>query len=208
MNKQLVTDFLHRKLDYDDETFLMKELANKPMSEGQIKDMLTRGLTPDVASQNLKKFAPLLNDFREKGLIVADAPLSFKEFKEANPGVICMRKSTLHQMEMLEYSRFSKAVEPNMNQHRIQWKIYMDMPVMIDGQQDESHIHHYKLGNQVSGYGWRIKTLSLDHKPTKEDKRKFLQAQKLYNDARSEISAIFDELGIDIIPLTSRGSGR
>ena len=206
-NESLMNQFLMRKMEYDDETLLLQELQENPMSEGQVKDMLTRGLHSDQATKQIKKFASILEDFRSRGLIVPDALPSFQEFVDSNPGIICIRKSTFNQMEMAEYSTFKTAIQGSTYEKSKQWKLYDDMPLQTEGQNDVSYVHHYKYNGKVSGFGWKVKTFTLDFNVSQEEVRKFNFAVSLYEDARKQIQAIFNDLEIETIPLELRGRG-
>ena len=59
MNKKpsshLMAQFLNRKLEYDDESILLRELSEKPLSEALVEDMFTRGLDKLEAAQLRKR---------------------------------------------------------------------------------------------------------------------------------------------------------
>tara|TARA_B100000959_G_C14759317_1_gene532612 strand:+ start:184 stop:792 length:609 start_codon:yes stop_codon:yes gene_type:complete len=197
-------EFLAVKEKYDAETELVKQLKKKPLTEGQVIDMITRGYSQLEVAQRMEKFRPLISDLRTRGLIIDDTPLSFKEFKEANVGVICMKQSTFAQMTITEYERFKSALRPassDMLFSRAEvkpWKLYEDLPLSIEGQYSSDYINHYRMNNgKISGSGWNVETSLLVSNPLSfDDEKKFNEASKLYKNARSEIKAIFNELEI------------
>ena len=71
-----MTEFLERKQLYDAESQLLQELDKKPMTEGQIKDMLTRGYSELETAKMSTRFEKLVIDLRARGLVVDDTPLS------------------------------------------------------------------------------------------------------------------------------------
>ena len=204
MNRTTMQEFLAVKEQYDAETELVKQLKKKPLTEGQVIDMVTRGYSQLEIARRMEKFRPLISDLRTRGLIIDDAPVSFKEFKEANAGVICMKQSTFAQMEIEEYERFKGALQPHssdmlFNRAEVKsWKLYEDMPLNIEGQYSSDYVIHYKLNNgKASGSGWNVQTSLLVSNPlSKDDENKFNEASKLYKNARSEIKAIFKDLDI------------
>jgi len=208
-----ITEFLSLKNQYDAESELMTELEKKPLSEGQVKDMMTRGFNDKDAAINLKRFNGLIDELRNRGLVVDDAPVSYSDFKKANPGVICLRQSTFYQMELEEFERFKNGVRGDSddwfsNSESRSWKLYDDMPIEQEGQGDTEKVIHYKYnGTKYTGYGWRTITRLLHHPLTPEDQRKVVVANRLYEQARNEIDSIFKELGIDVMPNEDRGTG-
>ena len=198
-------EFLAVKNKYDAETELVKQLEKKPLTEGQVIDMITRGYSELEIAERMDKFRNLISDLRTRGLIVADAPVSFKEFKEANAGIICMKSSTFAQMTITEYERFKSALRPENSDilwrsaEVKSWKLYEDMPLNIDGQYSSDYINHYRLNNgKLSGSGWNVQTSLLVSNPLSNDEEKrFNEASKLYKNARSEIKTIFKDLEIE-----------
>ena len=205
-----MTEFLERKQLYDAESQLLQELEKKPMTEGQIKDMLTRGYSELETAKMATRFEKLVIDLRARGLVVDDTPLSYSEFKKSNPGVICMRQSTFYQMQLDEYDRFKNALEPTnrsmlvSHQPPKQWKVYQDLPMDKQGQHGNDYVYHYKYGNKLTGNGWKVVTNLLSSATGVDARSKIGNAENLYQQARNEIASIFNDLEIPITPKTDR----
>jgi len=210
MEKTVMTEFLERKQLYDAESQLLQELDKKPMTEGQIKDMLTRGYSELETAKMSTRFEKLVIDLRARGLVVDDTPLSYSEFKKSNPGVICMRQSTFYQMQLDEYDRFKNALEPTnrsmlvSHQPPKQWKVYQDLPMDKQGQHGNDYVYHYKYGNKLTGNGWKVVTNLISSPLNIDDRSKVGNAENLYQQARNEIASIFNDLEIPITPKTDR----
>ena len=210
MEKTVMTEFLERKQLYDAESQLLQELDKKPMTEGQIKDMLTRGYSELETAKMATRFEKLVIDLRARGLVVDDTPLSYSEFKKSNPGVICMRQSTFYQMQLDEYDRFKNALEPTNRSMLVsyqptkQWKVYQDLPMDKQGQHGNDYVYHYKYGNKLTGNGWKVVTNLLSSPLDIDDRSKVGNAENLYQQARNEIASIFKDLQIPITPKTDR----
>ena len=210
MEKTVMTEFLERKQLYDAESQLLQELDKKPMTEGQIKDMLTRGYSELETAKMATRFEKLVIDLRARGLVVDDTPLSYSEFKKSNPGVICMRQSTFYQMQLDEYDRFKNALEPTNRsmlmsyQPTKQWKVYQDLPMDKQGQHGNDYVYHYKYGNKLTGNGWKVVTNLLASATGVDARSKIGNAENLYQQARNEIASIFKDLQIPITPKTDR----
>ena len=123
MNKTTMQEFLAVKEKYDAETELVKQLKKKPLTEGQVIDMITRGYSQLEVAQRMEKFRPLISDLRTRGLIIDDTPLSFKEFKEANVGVICIKQSTFSRRERRQgHQRFCHRSHRH-HHHPFRWQL-------------------------------------------------------------------------------------
>ena len=210
MDQTIMTSFLNRKKQYDAESDLMKELENKPMSEGQVMDMLTRGFTDYEAATNKRYFEDLILEFKKQGLIVKDSSITFSQFKKDNPGVIVFRQSTFYQMELGEYERFRNALAPENKAMLIKraepivWKLYEDMPLDLFGQGYPDNVAHYKHGNKITGYGWKVATNLLPSPLDRDDQQKINNAERIYAQARNEIAEVFNKLEIPITPEAER----
>ena len=97
------SELLQLKKQYDQENELLQELEKNPMSEGQLNDVLGRGRTALEFATIQKRLSPLLDELRERKLIVDDSPMSFEEFKKANPN--CKRKYQEHCTDNLKNIR-------------------------------------------------------------------------------------------------------
>jgi len=205
-----MTEFLERKQLYDAESQLLQELEKKPMTEGQIKDMLTRGYSELETAKMATRFEKLVIDLRARGLVVDDTPLSYSEFKKSNPGVICMRQSTFYQMQLDEYDRFKNALEPTNRSMLVsyqptkQWKVYQDLPMDKQGQHGNDYVYHYKYGNKLTGNGWKVVPNLLSSATGVDDRSKIGNAENLYQQARDEIASIFNDLEIPVTPKADR----
>ena len=210
MEKTVMTEFLERKQLYDAESQLLQELEKKPMTEGQIKDMLTRGYSELETAKMATRFEKLVIDLRARGLVVDDTPLSYSEFKKSNPGVICMRQSTFYQMQLDEYDRFKNALEPTNRSMLVsyqptkQWKVYQDLPMDKQGQHGNDYVYHYKYGNKLTGNGWKVVPNLLSSATGVDDRSKIGNAENLYQQARDEIASIFNDLEIPVTPKADR----
>ena len=220
--ESLTNEFLKIKKQYDDETDLLRQLEKKPISEGQLVDMLNRGRTDVEVSALEKRLRPMLDDLRKRDMIVQDAPTSFADFKKANPNLVCIKASTLQQMEAVEYQTFSALFKKagtdifykmrNVNYDG--FRVYQDLPIESPGQGFEKVRHFvYTKNNKdfVSGRGFMIdNTLHRLNVPkgqinlTMEDQQVFSSAQRLYMDARKEIADIFKDLELTIVPENKR----
>ena len=131
MNKEsLMSQFIMRKMEYEDESIVLQELQEKPMSEGQVHDILTRGLSSTEKANAIKRYTPLLKELRGKGMIIPDNQISFKDFVESNPGCLILRESSYYQMELQEVSAFKQA-KSNRN---TPFKMYRNMLLPQTGQ--------------------------------------------------------------------------
>ena len=210
MEKTVMTEFLERKQLYDAESQLLQELEKKPMTEGQIKDMLTRGYSDLETAKMSHRFEELVIDLRARGLVVDDTPLSYTEFKKVNPGVITMRQSTFYQMQLDEYDRFKNALEPTNRSMLVnyqppkQWKVYEDLPMDKQGQHGTEYVYHYKYGNKLTGNGWKVVTNLISSPLDVDDRSKVGNAERLYQQARNEIASIFNDLEIPVTPEADR----
>ena len=105
--KTVTTEFLNHKRQYDAENELIAKLELNPMSKGQVIEMLSRGYTEYEQAQNNNKFAELVQQLEDRGLIVPDSKKSFDQFVSENPGILCLHQSSLQQMDIEEYEKFS-----------------------------------------------------------------------------------------------------
>ena len=195
-----LSEFLDIKEQYDAETELVKQLKKKPLSNAQVVDMLTRGLTNEQSARQIMKFKGLLNDLRMRGLIVEDSPQSFKEFSDANAGYIIIRRSDYAQMTLSELRRFKDALNTEQgmfsNAKAKGYKVYDNFPMDEHGQKENSFVRHYLYPPRQSGSGWNVQVTRLGQQISKEDEKAFNTASRIYADARGRIRLIFKELGI------------
>ena len=199
-----MNEFMTIKQQYDAESELMAELEKKPLSEGQVKDMMTRGYNDVDAATNLKRFNNLIGELKSRGLVIKDSPVSYADFKKANTGSVVIKISTYRQMELDELRRLKDHITPSHpfeQDRKKQLALYDDSPLDIIGQGGEN-IHHYKYSQnrvvKITGSGWRTVLHLLPPNPTGEDLSKANAAARLYNDARAEIKTIFDGLGLEL----------
>ena len=204
----LTTEFIKRKRQYEDENDLIAELEKNPMSLGQVKEMLTRGYSDYETAQAERRFATLIDDLYKRGLVVPDSPKSYDQFKKENPGLICIKRSTMQQMDIVEYDRFQKAfvntkvplVGTSADQLKYKgYKVYDDIPLDLVGQAGNvvrhySYIENGKKFTSGSGYLVRFEHLNLKDEPSKM--KYFSEASRLYNKARNEIDDRFKKLGL------------
>ena len=207
MNKEsLMSQFIMRKMEYEDESIVLQELQEKPMSEGQVHDILTRGLSSTEKANTIKRYTPLLKELRGKGMIIPDNQISFKDFVESNPGCLIMRESSYYQMELQEVSAFKQA-KSNRN---TPFKMYSDMPLSQTGQGGD-FVHHYITRGKYTGFGWKVKTHLISTEngavTNEDDLGKLQAARSIYAQGRKEIDAILIQLNLDPVPLEKRGYG-
>ena len=218
-----IKELLELKNQYDEENKLLKALEKNPMTEGEFEDMLKRGRTDVEWATIQQRLSKIIDDLRKRELIVPDAPLSFEEFEKNNPNLVCIRTSTMQQMEMVEYDRFSRifketsynvvtVLPPNRPDG---FKVYQDMPRPDLIGQGETAVQHYqKKGNgfklETSGGGFmcRPNLMLIDatggNNISREDLDKFNKAKLVYQDARIRITKIFKNLGLEEVPLNQR----
>ena len=217
MNEErtVTTEFLEHKHRFDSENELIKQLEKKPMTEGEVKEMLSRGYIDLGWAKLNKRFSPLVDDLRQRGLIVPDAPLTFEKFKSNNPGLLSIRHSTLLQMEMQEYSDFRNTFVPSgqsmlTSQDKRKYpdfKVYEDFPLDMDGQH-KNKVQHYSYNQNgkhyVSGSGFM--TANVIHMNPGDENRYvwFTNAKNVYDRSRKELTAIFKELGVNEVPASER----
>ena len=196
-----LSEFLEIKEQYDAETELVKQLEQKPLSNAQVIDMLTRGLDSEQSARQLKKFKHLLNDLRSRGLIVEDRPQSFKEFEEANVGYICIRYSDYSQMTIAELRRFKDSLKDAnsmfSNSKAKGYKIYMNLPMDEHGQGMKDYVRHFLYKGKFSGTGWNVQINHLGQDISGDDEKAYNTASRIYADARKRIRDIFAELELD-----------
>ena len=220
--KTATKELLEHKNQYDEENELIKALSEKPITEGQVHDMLTRGRSSLQSAEIEQRLRVVLDDLRARELIVPDAPLSFEEFEKNNPNIVCIRTSTMQQMEMTEYDRFSRVFKEtpysvaNIPSDRPDgFKVYEDMPRPdIVGQGGNAVQHYQKKGSghrlETSGGGFMCKPnlMLVDttggNNISREDLDKFNKAKLVYQDARIRITRIFKKLGLEEVPLNQR----
>ena len=209
------SELLQLKKQYDEENELLQALEKNPISEGQLNDILGRGRSSVEYATLSKRLRPLLDELRERKLIVEDSPMSFKEFKKANPNMISIRASSLQQMELREYELFSKSFKRS-NEQMIRgfdsrnwtgFKVYQDLPMDVIGQGFKSVQHYIYSENgreYESGTGFMAKNplILVDVKGTgrisAEDRQKFNEAKKIYDRSRKEIDSIFKQLDLKV----------
>jgi len=215
------SELLELKKQYDQENELLQELEKNPMSEGQLNDVLGRGRSELEYATIQKRLSPLLDELRERKLIVEDSPMSFEEFKKANPKMVSIHASTLQQMELREYEVFSEKFKRSNEQmitgfdsrNWIGFKVYQDLPMDVIGQGFKSvqhYIYHENGRKYVSGTGFTAGRLLMlvnvegTGGISAEDRQKFNAAEKIYDRSRKEIGAIFKELALDTVPEKER----
>ena len=216
MNTQ-TSELLQLKRQYDEENELLQELEKTPMSEGQLNDLLGRGRTELEFAQLSKRLEPMLNDLRERKLIVPDAPLSFESFKKANPKMVSIHASSLQCMEHNEYELFSRAFKRSNEQvvgnfdsrEYVGFKVYQDMPMDVYGQGGKSvQPYSYSENGRTyhSGEGFitsQTNVLVNFDEPganiSADDKKKFNNAKAIYDNARKEIDSILRALNLQVV---------
>ena len=209
------SELLQLKKQYDEENELLQALEKNPISEGQLNDILGRGRSSVEYATLSKRLRPLLDELRERKLIVQDSPMSFEEFKKANPKMICIHASSLQQMELREYELFSGSFKRTYEQMVIgfdsrNWqgfKVYQDLPMDVIGQGFKAVQHYIYSENgreyeSGTGFTARRPLLLVDVKGTgrisAEDRQKFNEAKKIYSRARKEIDSIFKQLDLKV----------
>jgi hypothetical protein len=206
--KTVTTEFLNHKRQYDAENELIAKLEANPMSKGQVIEMLSRGYTEYEQAQNNNKFAELVQQLEDRGLIVPDSKKSFDQFVSENPGILCLHQSSLQQMDIEEYEKFSNVFkyeyvalhQTSKDQRRYKsYKIYNDMPLDLVGQVGDwvRHYSYDKNGQTLtSGKGYLVRTEFIDLKTEPEKKKFFMEAERLYTKARNEIDDRFKRLNL------------
>ena len=209
------SELLQLKKQYDEENELLQALEKNPISEGQLNDILGRGRSSVEYATLSKRLRPLLDELRERKLIVQDSPMSFGEFKKANPNMISIRASSLQQMELREYELFSGSFKRS-NEQMVRgfdsrnwtgFKVYQDLPMDVIGQGFKSvqpYIYSENGREYESGTGFMAKNplILVDVKGTgrisAEDRQKFNEAKKIYDRSRKEIDSIFKQLDLKV----------
>ena len=222
--KTATKELLELKNQYDEENDLIKALSDKPITEGQLNDMLTRGRSALQSAEIEKRLRVVLEDLRSREMIVPDAPLSFEEFEKNNPNIVCIRTSTMQQMEMVEYDRLGRVFKEtpysvvNIPSDRPDgFKVYEDMPRPDLVGQGGNAVQHYTMKKKGSSYQMdksgggfmcRPDLMLVDttggNNISREDLDKFNKAKLIYQDARTRITRVFKRLGLEEIPLNQR----
>ena len=215
------SELLQLKKQYEEENELLQALEKNPMSEGQLNDILGRGRSELEYANLEKRLRPLLDELRERKLIVEDRPMSFEEFKKANPKMVSIHASTLQQLELREYELFSERFKRSNesivsgfdSRNWIGFKVYQDLPMDVIGQGFKAVQPYMYVENgrkYISGAGFMAKNplmlVNVDGngRISLEDRQKFNEAEKIYNRSRKEIDSIFRELALDTVPEKER----
>jgi len=216
-----ISELLQLKKQYDDDNKLLQALEKNPMSEGQLNDILGRGRTSLEFATIQKRLSPLLDELRERKLIVEDSPMSFEEFKKANPNMISIHASTLQQMELREYELFSQSFKRS-NEQMISgedsrnwtgFKVYQDLPMDVIGQgfkavQPYMYVQNGRKYTSGAGFTAKSPLMLINAQGTgrisAEDRQKFNEAEKIYDRSRKEIDSIFRDLALNTVPEKER----
>lgn len=215
------SELLQLKKQYEEENELLQALEKNPMSEGQLNDILGRGRSELEYANLEKRLRPLLDELRERKLIVEDRPMSFEEFKKANPKMVSIHASTLQQLELREYELFSERFKRSNesivsgldSRNWIGFKVYQDLPMDVIGQGFKAVQPYMYVENgrkYISGAGFMAKNPLMlvnvegNGRISAEDRQKFNEAEKIYDRSRKEIDSIFRELALDTVPEKER----
>jgi len=215
------SELLQLKKQYEEENELLQALEKNPMSEGQLNDILGRGRSELEYANLEKRLRPLLDELRERKLIVEDRPMSFEEFKKANPKMVSIHASTLQQLELREYELFSERFKRSNesivsgfdSRNWIGFKVYQDLPMDVIGQGFKAvqpYMYEENGRKYISGAGFMAKNPLMlvnvegNGRISLEDRQKFNEAEKIYNRSRKEIDSIFRELALDTVPEKER----
>ena len=216
-----ISELLQLKKQYDDDNKLLQALEKNPMSEGQLNDILGRGRSSLEFATIQKRLSPLLDELRERKLIVEDSPMSFEEFKKANPNMICIHASSLQQMELREYESFSQSFKRS-NEQMISgedsrnwtgFKVYQDLPMDVIGQgfkavQPYMYVQNGRKYTSGAGFTAKSPLMLINAQGTgrisAEDRQKFNEAEKIYDRSRKEIDSIFRDLALNTVPEKER----
>ena len=216
-----ISELLQLKKQYDDDNKLLQALEKNPMSEGQLNDILGRGRSSLEFATIQKRLSPLLDELRERKLIVEDSPMSFEEFKKANPNMISIHASTLQQMELREYELFSQSFKRS-NEQMISgedsrnwtgFKVYQDLPMDVIGQgfkavQPYMYVQNGRKYTSGAGFTAKSPLMLINAQGTgrisAEDRQKFNEAEKIYDRSRKEIDSIFRDLALNTVPEKER----
>lgn len=213
MSKTLSSEFLKLKSVYDSENELVSQLEKKPLTESQVDEILKRGYSQVDGAKHLKLLQPLLEKLRAKELIVPDKPQTFDEFKTENKDSLCIKASTLQQMETPEYKALTEYLQPKSVWAELDERkykhlaVYQNNPIEAVGQGGKAVIHYtYDKGDEYhhSGTGFMTSRERLRYPLDKDSQAKYSQATKLYREGRREVSRIFKELGLDKVPEEKR----
>ena len=215
------SELLQLKKQYEEENELLQALEKNPMSEGQLNDILGRGRSELEYANLEKRLRPLLDELRERKLIVEDRPMSFEEFKKANPKMVSIHASTLQQLELREYELFSERFKRSNesivsgfdSRNWIGFKVYQDLPMDVIGQGFKAvqpYMYEENGRKYISGAGFMAKNPLMlvnvegNGRISLEDRQKFNEAEKIYNRSRKEIDSIFRDLALDTVPEKER----
>lgn len=110
MNKKTIDNLLQvRKIkeEYETAVEFESQLRENPMTERQFANyVLNSDMSPQERAEMMNKQKPYL---QKKGLIVADTPPTFQEFKENvkndDPKMFVVSQSVLNQMNQDEYNK-------------------------------------------------------------------------------------------------------
>jgi hypothetical protein len=197
----IVKEFLDLKKTSEAETELLEHLEKKPLTESQLNNILSADSVEQQA-RNRKKYGSLIGELRTKGMIVEDKKLSFGDFKKSNPGVMCIRSTTMQQMNANEYKSMREYFKSPSHPYGFDERKYKEMKVYDDLPEESRKVKHYSYfdGTETkkSGGGFMTKRNTLTYPFHDGDERKFNDAKKLYEQSRKEVKSIFDDLGVAV----------
>jgi len=181
-----INQLIEAKNELDAEKQFIESLKENPLMESEALEITKR------ASGNQKhKIISLLADLRKQGLVVADPPLSFDEFKESNKGRESIKATTLQQMTRDEFRTLRKDSS---------FSVYSDIP-------EGSQVVHYRYidmngrtretgsGMRVSIKDWTRNDDGTQRKSyTPEETSEIQKQESAFRQARQEITELMERL--------------
>ena len=189
-----LSQLMEKRFQNREEQEFLAELKKDPITESELRQMMKDG------SYNNKHSFGLINKLRKQGLIVPDEKQTFEEFEQLNSSYICIKASTLAQMEREEFREIRLGSDENRKEgfqsssspggHEI--RIFRD----ID--QGAKVIHYSYAENgfiEKTGSGMNVQIQSLRGQQVNGKLPNHLvklvrEAKAYYQNARNEIEAI------------------
>ena len=183
-DKETRLDFVNEFEEFNKELELEDQLKKKPIYESKIEEFLTRGADVQEKALRLKKYRPLIERFRERGLIVPDPEISFSEFVKKYPNHNCIKASSMQQLTQSEYATF---------------RALGNMKVFKDVQGRVIHYQYWDNGlAKNTGEGILVMIKPIDEATTDPREQRTLIDQSIlyYKKSRKEIGKLLESYGI------------
>ena len=194
VNMNGLTQIMEMRFQNQEEKDFLAELRKNPITETELREMMKSGGT------NTKHFFGLVTKLRKEGLIVPDVQQSFEEFEELNSSYICIKASTLAQMDREEFREIRLGSDPDREPgfqsskskggHEV--RIYRDIA------EGSKVVHYSYVENGVivqTGSGMNVRVQSLRNQQVNDKLPIHLsklvnEAKAYYKKARKEVDSV------------------